>query len=267
MSAATKSSLGVTSQGLSVFWDVKLSAGQTYRDVLSKELAESKCVVVAWSKQSVNSRWVIDEAERGLELERLVPITIDETLPPLGFRQIHAGRLVGWRGDISDPQFIALVSSILDCTDKVGVPHVSQPAVSQRKARTDVFKYLDAPFRFFLLLLANVFSFCFLGALFSFAYSGLGLWQAAAMALAIVTVLTGIQSATDNSKGLARWSIETDLEWLTVNTVILAAAWCLALWAQNVSLVALATFCLIYFPVNYLSNYIARTKLQQSRLG
>ena len=61
----------LASKDLSVFWDVKLSAGQTYREALSKELNESGCVVVAWSNHSVNSRWVIDEAERGLELGSL----------------------------------------------------------------------------------------------------------------------------------------------------------------------------------------------------
>jgi len=94
-------------EGVTVFWDAHLVAGQTYRDVLAQELTAAKCVIVAWSKNSIHSRWVMDEAERGLELGCLLPISIDGSLPPLGFRQIQTAKMDGWRGDISDPRYIA----------------------------------------------------------------------------------------------------------------------------------------------------------------
>ena len=48
-------------------------------------------MVVLWSKQSVESPWVRDEAAAGRDKGRLVPASIDGTPPaPLSFRQYQA---------------------------------------------------------------------------------------------------------------------------------------------------------------------------------
>ena len=252
----------LAAQGLSVFWDIKLHAGQTYREVLLRELTEAKCVIVAWSAHSVNSRWVIDEAERGLELRRLLPITLDGTLPPLGFRQIHAARLHNWRGELSDPQYTALVSSIRNYTDGLGAPQIGQIASPQRKAGTQIAKHVEVFCRFSLLLLTNVFITGVLGGIFALSYSALGLWQAAAIIVAVMIFLTGVSLGMDYSKGLTRWSIETDLEVLLGSIIILAAIWYWALSTPQIPLAAVLTFCLTFFPSSYLANYVIRTKMQ-----
>ena len=53
-------------QGWSVFWDRTISAGKTWRQVIGNALESARSVIVAWSKTSVNSRWVQEEADRGL---------------------------------------------------------------------------------------------------------------------------------------------------------------------------------------------------------
>ena len=59
-------------------------------------LESSAAVVVLWSATSVASHWVRDEAQRGRERGCLVPLTIDGTMAPLGFRQFqHALRSQG----------------------------------------------------------------------------------------------------------------------------------------------------------------------------
>jgi hypothetical protein len=40
-------------EGWSVFWDPKISAGETWHDRLLKELSAAKTVVVLWSRSSV----------------------------------------------------------------------------------------------------------------------------------------------------------------------------------------------------------------------
>ena len=104
-----------------------------------------------------------------------------------------------------------------------------------------------------------------MGVLFAVAYAALGLWPAAAILLTAVMLLSAMQSAMDNTKGLSRWSIETDFEWLTGSAVSLAFVWCWALLAKDVHLGAVLVFCLIYFPVNYLSNYVVRAKVHEGR--
>ena len=61
-------------QGLQVFWDRKLVAGEAFRQVLAKELVSARCVLVLWSQVSVESGWVIDEADEGRKNGRLVSV-------------------------------------------------------------------------------------------------------------------------------------------------------------------------------------------------
>jgi TIR domain len=251
----------LASEGLSIFWDVKLAAGQAYREVLSRELAESKCVIVAWSKHSVNSRWVIDEAERGLELNRLVPITIDGAIPPLGFRQIHTARVIDWHGDVSDPQYLALTSSIRRHTEMTIRP-AQQAADVSRNDRPHVLKYIELSSRFFVLLLGNYFNVTICAALFF----GLQLYFSLGIATAIFVTLDALMVAlaftpfNDVSQPINKFSVETDLEWVVQN-IIVAATVCFISVATLTSYAALLVFCLIYFLLNYLFNYILRSQL------
>lgn len=45
---------------------------------ISKAIDAAKCVVVVWSRNSVESEWVINEANEGLERDILVPLMIDD---------------------------------------------------------------------------------------------------------------------------------------------------------------------------------------------
>jgi len=99
-------------QGWTVFWDRTLSAGSTWRDTIGKALETAGCVVVAWSKHSIISHWVCEEAEEGQGRNILVPVFFDNVKPPLGFRSIHAANLAQWDGSTDAEAFRHLVSSI-----------------------------------------------------------------------------------------------------------------------------------------------------------
>ena len=49
--------------GWSVWWDRKIITGQAFDHAIERELENAKSVIVLWSKASVESGWVIDEAE------------------------------------------------------------------------------------------------------------------------------------------------------------------------------------------------------------
>ena len=76
--------------GLTVWWDTLIEGGASFAKSIEAALQASDAVVVLWSGTSVASDWVLDEAAHGRDLHKLVPVSIDGTLPPLGFRQYQA---------------------------------------------------------------------------------------------------------------------------------------------------------------------------------
>jgi hypothetical protein len=87
------------SRGWRVWWDTRIEAGETWDEVIERELEAASCVVAVWSVNSVGSRWVRAEASEGLERGILIPVHIDVTRPPLEFKLINAIDFSDWRGD------------------------------------------------------------------------------------------------------------------------------------------------------------------------
>jgi TolB-like protein/Flp pilus assembly protein TadD len=98
--------------GLTVWWDRNISGGAEFSQQIETELEAAAHVIVAWSGNSLTSHWVRDEAELARERAKLVPLSIDGSAPPLGFRQLHALNFDGWTGDTSAPCYVDLLSSI-----------------------------------------------------------------------------------------------------------------------------------------------------------
>ncbi len=86
------------SAGFEVWWDGRLEGGENYLQTTEAALESADCVVVLWSATSVASHWVRDEAQRGRERGCLVPLTIDGTMAPLGFRQFQLIDVSDWDG-------------------------------------------------------------------------------------------------------------------------------------------------------------------------
>jgi formylglycine-generating enzyme required for sulfatase activity len=102
-------------EGWSAFWDWKsIPVGRTWREIIDQGLEVSKCILVLWSITSTTSkkRWVLEEADYGLEHAKLIPALIDDVRPPRGFGQIQAARLTDWTGDTDHPEFRKLIAAL-----------------------------------------------------------------------------------------------------------------------------------------------------------
>jgi TolB-like protein len=99
--------------GLSVWWDARISGGANWRAEIEQHLNTAKCVVVAWSKRSVGpeGHFVRDEATRAMRLGTYLPICIDPVVPPLGFGEVQALSLQGWKGKATDPRFQVVLTA------------------------------------------------------------------------------------------------------------------------------------------------------------
>jgi TolB-like protein len=102
----------VESAGHDVWWDRHLDSGEEFAGQIEAALDGAEVVLVAWSRNSVKSRWVRDEAAAGGDTGRLVPVSIDGSLPPMGFRQFHTMDLAGWKGSKRDGRTSELLQSI-----------------------------------------------------------------------------------------------------------------------------------------------------------
>ena len=109
------------SVGWSVWWDRRIPAGLTWRNVLDRELRSMRCMVVLWSSHSVLSDWVCEEAAEGRQLGRLVPVLIERVRPPAGFREIQAADLVDWDGSRDSVGVQRLVEDIERLIGKPGL--------------------------------------------------------------------------------------------------------------------------------------------------
>jgi hypothetical protein len=82
------------SQDWSVWFDERIRSGTEFDQEIENALSTAKCVVIVWSRHSINSSWVRAEAEQAFEAQKLVPICIDpNTKIPLHFQQIQTAMI------------------------------------------------------------------------------------------------------------------------------------------------------------------------------
>ena len=123
--------------GYSVWWDAQIGGGAQWRHMIEAELNAAKCVIVVWSKRAVapEGTFVQDEATRAQERHVYVPVLIDKVHLPLGFGEMQALPLSGWKGDRADPHYQSLLSAVARLAGEAGAPakpHSTHPAVSRR---------------------------------------------------------------------------------------------------------------------------------------
>jgi len=122
--------------GWSVWWDRKIVAGQTFDDTIEQQLQTAKSVVVLWSRHSIGSEWVRNEAGLASERDVLVPALIDDVKLPLEFRRRHAADLTRWTGNRADPEFHGLCEGIAAKTGApAAAPQLGIPPSTRREAR------------------------------------------------------------------------------------------------------------------------------------
>jgi TolB-like protein/Tfp pilus assembly protein PilF len=121
--------------GYTVWWDALVEGGSRFAKSIDEALDKADAVVVLWSKYSVESDWVRDEAAQGRDRQRLVPLSLDGTVPPLGFRQIQVIKLAKWHGRADAPQIQAIRRAIAAALGEQSGPRpVAGRAIDRRSA-------------------------------------------------------------------------------------------------------------------------------------
>ncbi len=98
--------------GWSVWWDPTILPGETWDDVIEAALTKARCVIVLWSRDSIQSQWVRTEADDARRRGILVPALLDDVIIPLAFRQIQAANLVERLGVFPSAEFDKLAQAV-----------------------------------------------------------------------------------------------------------------------------------------------------------
>ena len=98
--------------GFTLWWDALIEGGAQFAARIGEALDRADAVIVLWSQHSIGSDWVRDEASQGRDAHRLVPLSLDGSAPPLGFRQYHAIDLRQWNGRSDAPEIAAIARAV-----------------------------------------------------------------------------------------------------------------------------------------------------------
>ena len=124
--------------GYSVWWDGLIEGGERFSHQTEEALDRAQAVIVLWSKTSVKSHWVHDEATRGRDRRILVPLSLDGSPPPLGFGQfqiIDLSRSKMNKNDVGIQQMVRAIAAMHGNQSARSIPKpIDAPGINRRTA-------------------------------------------------------------------------------------------------------------------------------------
>src|SRR4029453_5694391 len=142
--------LALEQAGHNVWWDFHVRGGMQFSKAIEEALEAANVVVVLWSANSVESAWVRDEASVGRDTGRLIPVTINGTQAPLGFRQFQTIDLPERGNSHQRDMLFDAVESLAGTDTKVA----DKPAPKRARAHLGPRRRMSPWLIFGLLLLA-----------------------------------------------------------------------------------------------------------------
>ncbi len=132
-------------EGWTVFWDHISPVGKPWQNTIEESLKTAGCVLVGWSQDSINSKWIQREAETGKRAGKLIPFLLDKVEAPSGFSNIHTVDLTDWNGYSVAQELLELFEAIIEIIYPETLPHEapregatnkSQDSIAQTSKRT-----------------------------------------------------------------------------------------------------------------------------------
>ena len=110
--------------------------------MIQERLLAAKAVVVLWSETAAKSQWVRAEADTARTVGTLVQVTIDASVPPLPFNQIHCADLSDWDGTSQ----CGGLRTVKESVSQLAGPRVAQAQAKQGRKATKQVSICVLPF-------------------------------------------------------------------------------------------------------------------------
>ncbi|OYU13905.1 MAG: CadC-family transcriptional regulator [Alphaproteobacteria bacterium PA4] len=123
-------SAALQAAGHRVWFDDALPAHRPFADVIEERLRAARVVVVIWSAAAAKSHWVRAEADVALKAGTLVQLSVDGTIPPMPFNQVHCVDFAGHASVVAAPAWArvtASIQSLLGRAELAATPAVTAP--------------------------------------------------------------------------------------------------------------------------------------------
>ena len=133
-------------EGLEVWWDNSLQAGEVFDEAIETALRAAKAVVVLWSPHSAASRWVRAEATLADRKKTLVPALIAPCERPIVFELTQTTDLSHWRGDAADRVWQTFLTDVRAFVGRTVDDAASGPVAAASLPRLDQLSIVVLPF-------------------------------------------------------------------------------------------------------------------------
>ena len=124
--------------GFNVWWDGLIPGGERFGAHISAALEGARAVVVLWSANASRSDWVKDEASYGRDRRRLIPLSIDGSEPPLGFRQYQCIDISKGGARRGSPPMQRAIAALADIMGRIPVEPERERGVTGIDRRTAI---------------------------------------------------------------------------------------------------------------------------------
>jgi len=122
----------IQAQGWDVWWDPAILPGQEFDRQIDAELKSAAAVLVVWTPQSVDSRWVRGEARDAADRGILVPVRFEAASLPIDVRAFHTIDLDDTMQDPRNPHVREVLDALGALVDR---QHAAPPADSAPRTR------------------------------------------------------------------------------------------------------------------------------------
>lgn len=104
----------LNNMGLKTWWDSEISTGEKWRAKIAEQLDDSSAVLTLWTKNSVESSPVCEEAQGAISNNKFVHAKLEDVGLPFGFSEVQFSNIQTWDGDEFDPEMRKLVQALKD---------------------------------------------------------------------------------------------------------------------------------------------------------